>query len=222
MNCRRTRSLLSAYIDREITGYEMLEMREHLGRCTECRSEHESLLTVKRLLSALPDKEPRVEMLWSIDRVVSRNPVEAAFDRFFPIFRLSPAGAPFFGRRFVSAVALSLLGMLFIVSPETQGTHELQSKAFGFAQGISSRPARLARFQAMQYQVMMDPLSGPLKLSDSQISIARQRFQQNIRARSYSWLNSVPVQPQYPSNAMTFQATGVPTLDYSGYSVASR
>lgn len=62
MNCRKVSSLLSAYIDRELTGAEMLEIRAHVEHCPSCSAEQESLLQTKRLLSALAYHTPRAEL----------------------------------------------------------------------------------------------------------------------------------------------------------------
>ena len=37
MNCGRVSNQLSAYIDRELTGAEMLSVRGHLGDCDSCQ-----------------------------------------------------------------------------------------------------------------------------------------------------------------------------------------
>lgn len=62
MNCRRVNSLLSAYIDGELTGEEMLTVRAHLGYCPDCHMEHEALLQTKRLLTSLAMRTPRAEL----------------------------------------------------------------------------------------------------------------------------------------------------------------
>ena len=38
MNCRCAQNLLSAYVDGELAGVEMLRLREHLGVCPACRA----------------------------------------------------------------------------------------------------------------------------------------------------------------------------------------
>lgn len=62
MNCRRVNSLLSAYIDAELTGEEMLAVRAHIGYCPDCQMEHEALLQTKRLLTSLAMRTPRAEL----------------------------------------------------------------------------------------------------------------------------------------------------------------
>ncbi|HRF60523.1 MAG TPA: anti-sigma factor [Fimbriimonadaceae bacterium] len=58
MNCRCAQNLLSAYVDGELAGVEMLRLREHLGVCPACREEVEALRAMKRLLSRSPQVEP--------------------------------------------------------------------------------------------------------------------------------------------------------------------
>jgi hypothetical protein len=60
MNCRRVSSLISAYIDGELTGVEMLEIRDHLKSCRSCTLQYESLRYTKQLLSHLAYAQPRV------------------------------------------------------------------------------------------------------------------------------------------------------------------
>ncbi len=59
MNCRHISRLLSAYIDGELTGVEMLEIRRHLDACRSCNLQYESLRYTKQLLSHLAYAEPR-------------------------------------------------------------------------------------------------------------------------------------------------------------------
>ena len=58
MNCRRVSNLLSAYLDTELAGTEMLDIRDHLSRCPSCAREHEGLRQTKRLLGALALRLP--------------------------------------------------------------------------------------------------------------------------------------------------------------------
>jgi anti-sigma factor RsiW len=58
MHCGRVSNLLSAYIDRELAGTEMLQIRRHLDDCPGCSAAYGSLRRVKSLLSAAPPAEP--------------------------------------------------------------------------------------------------------------------------------------------------------------------
>lgn len=51
MNCNQANRLLSAYLDRELGGDEMLSVREHVNCCAECSVELEQLKRVKAMLS---------------------------------------------------------------------------------------------------------------------------------------------------------------------------
>ncbi|HSV74808.1 MAG TPA: anti-sigma factor [Chthonomonadales bacterium] len=61
MSCGRAGRLLSAFIDDELPGSEKLAVRDHLRGCLTCRSEYDSLVATKRLLSGLSTSEPRPE-----------------------------------------------------------------------------------------------------------------------------------------------------------------
>lgn len=63
MGCHRVRNHLSAYLDRELTGSEMLEIREHIRWCEECRGEYHTLLRVKSLVNSLPELTPSPEVM---------------------------------------------------------------------------------------------------------------------------------------------------------------
>lgn len=58
MTCRNVRNKLSAYIDGELTGSEMLAIRSHIAQCPECDREERSQRAFKRLLGAMPCVEP--------------------------------------------------------------------------------------------------------------------------------------------------------------------
>lgn len=66
MNCRRVSSLVSAYIDGELTGVEMLEIRDHLGGCRSCTEQYETLRSTKQLLARLQYAQPRAGLAESI------------------------------------------------------------------------------------------------------------------------------------------------------------
>jgi anti-sigma factor RsiW len=54
MNCTSVRNLLSAYLDSELPGSEMQQVRAHLEGCAACRAECDGLREVKSLLRRLP------------------------------------------------------------------------------------------------------------------------------------------------------------------------
>lgn len=61
MNCNAVQIRLSAFLDGELVGSEMLAIRQHLGHCPVCAEESESLRTLKSLLGAGPEPEPSSE-----------------------------------------------------------------------------------------------------------------------------------------------------------------
>jgi anti-sigma factor RsiW len=63
MNCGRVCNQLSAYIDRELTGAEMMQMRHHLGDCEACGAEYEALCRMKMLMGRLPTSDPRTDFV---------------------------------------------------------------------------------------------------------------------------------------------------------------
>jgi hypothetical protein len=58
MLCSRVQNLLSAYCDREMTGAEMLQIREHLRNCASCEQERRQILQIKQVLGALGPADP--------------------------------------------------------------------------------------------------------------------------------------------------------------------
>lgn len=66
MNCLRVNQLLSAYIDHELDGGEMLSIRDHLSSCEQCSREYGKLRSTKRILSSLSAKEPESQLVEKI------------------------------------------------------------------------------------------------------------------------------------------------------------
>lgn len=58
MNCKNAQAMLSAYIDRELTGGEMARMRRHLCECRCCGAEAAELQRLKEVLASVPGVEP--------------------------------------------------------------------------------------------------------------------------------------------------------------------
>lgn len=61
-SCFRVKSLLSAYLDRELSGEEMMMLRDHMASCADCALEFEELRRVKSALIRIPAIEPDTEM----------------------------------------------------------------------------------------------------------------------------------------------------------------
>lgn len=110
MNCRRVVNSISAYVDGELTGAEMLELRRHIGKCPDCMDEYESLRMTKLAVSRLGTVTPREDLAACIiQRLehVSTPPYQRALTRMFHFAgrKLSPVAAALA----VSGVALAFL-----------------------------------------------------------------------------------------------------------------
>ncbi len=70
MNCQISQNSLSAYLDRELPGDQMIAVRTHLEYCPECQTELATLRSVKSGLATLPMLEPREgfaeDVLWMV------------------------------------------------------------------------------------------------------------------------------------------------------------
>lgn len=62
MNCKTVQNQLSAYLDRELSGNELLIIRRHLSECQACREEEEALRTLKHFLIQTPAPEPPADL----------------------------------------------------------------------------------------------------------------------------------------------------------------
>jgi len=89
---------MSAFVDGELTGTEMLAIRRHIGECPDCREEYESLRMTKHAVAMLRTVAPREDFAASILRnldVVSIPP----YQRFINVIckyaarKLSPVAA---------------------------------------------------------------------------------------------------------------------------------
>ncbi|MCL5670408.1 MAG: zf-HC2 domain-containing protein [Acidobacteria bacterium] len=109
MNCRRVTNLLSAYVDGELAGVEMLEIRRHLSECEECTQEYEDVRFTKHALSQLANISPRADFAASISArldEVTVSPYQKIFNCAvrYAHNRLSPVTA-----------ALAAIGVAFVI-----------------------------------------------------------------------------------------------------------
>jgi anti-sigma factor RsiW len=75
MSCNTIQTKLSAYIDGEMSGSEMLLTRSHVNHCPRCQSELESLKSIQMVLRGLPvgpEPSPFLPSLMK-QRVVARK-----------------------------------------------------------------------------------------------------------------------------------------------------
>ena len=140
MNCRQRRDLISAYLDQELTGQQMLEMHTHLGVCADCARECREMRDVRRLLRAAAPFHPPAA---ARERLVAQLDREAA-----PAMSLAALTAPLLhwwtmldedqpavgvrprGRRLVSALALSSVAILAVAAPFAPSTGDAVGRGF--------------------------------------------------------------------------------------------
>jgi anti-sigma factor RsiW len=79
VNCNKVCHLLSAYMDGELLGYEHRLIHHHLQRCTNCQTEYEELLQMKRLLAAMRLEQPTRRLAASIVQRVAAEEDSATF-----------------------------------------------------------------------------------------------------------------------------------------------
>src|SRR5690554_2468580 len=63
MNCQRVQSLLSAYLDHELSAEERRIIRQHLFFCRACSQEYETLSMLKNSLGRLEPPEEPMDLL---------------------------------------------------------------------------------------------------------------------------------------------------------------
>lgn len=102
MNCHKVQSLLSAYLDQELTTEERRIIRQHLFTCRTCSLEYESLSLLKSSLGSLePPAEP--DNLLARVLLVHNGPISVAT---LPRLALNPWT---FGKKFLMTAACAAL-----------------------------------------------------------------------------------------------------------------
>jgi len=124
VNCRRIQSLLSAYLDGELTGEEMISVRHHLSACEYCGDEYRSLQVVKKLLGSLDSIDASGEWSNSVtakayagsrpwwEKTISNEWLSIQLVRPLDSAELSPRGT-----RMVRALALSAMFVFLAAVP---------------------------------------------------------------------------------------------------------
>lgn len=58
MTCTQTQNMISAYMDKELSGVEMQMVGQHLRQCPDCTKEHQQMLAMKRMMATLQVPAP--------------------------------------------------------------------------------------------------------------------------------------------------------------------
>jgi anti-sigma factor RsiW len=77
MNCEMLQSRLSAYLDGELSGRDMLAIRSHLHQCPECANILEIERLTKEALAGIPTLEPPADFEERLVAKVMASPVRA-------------------------------------------------------------------------------------------------------------------------------------------------
>ncbi len=139
MNCRLVETKLSQFLDQELSGREMLAIRQHCGQCQACASELNSLTQVKAMLGSSPVAEPPIGFEARLHSAV------------FAGATLRPVAARFpFRSALVAAVAGAVLvvGVMRVIEPENPSAP------------IASSTESIDYETDQTVQGMMDPFGG--------------------------------------------------------------
>lgn len=111
MTCRHVQSLLSAYLDGELGGEQMLAIRHHLHGCPACEQELAELRRVKQLLEDWAPVEPPSGLEERLVHLIGRSePTPRRWN-----FRWALAGAAAAAALTVGLIAVNRVG----TSPRT-------------------------------------------------------------------------------------------------------
>lgn len=143
MNCFRVQSLLSAYVDQELSTEDRRIMRAHLFKCPECSREMESLILVKNLMGRLSAPEIQIDSLRLVHEEIyglTNNDSHSFNHSYFDLRHL-----------LMTAACISLFLMTStVIFPRLQSKPEMDANAKSFKinpgttqEMASSRPNRV-------------------------------------------------------------------------------
>lgn len=116
MNCKSTREMLSAYLDRELAPQERNAIRAHLADCDCCRTEERDLRALKGLLLGVRAPEPAADFEGRLmARLYSESVVPVRPRLTLPTLR--PHAVSQFGGL---AVAAAIVATVIVRVPQTQ------------------------------------------------------------------------------------------------------
>lgn len=159
---------MSAYVDGELTGVEMLEIRRHISECPDCAEEHESILATKvavsRLGAAMPRRDLAHSILTSLD-AVQVTPYQRAANMVsrFLHSKLSPVAAALAASG-VALVLLSAGGMDGVPAEPSSAVAAVPVQDVAFIRDLNTAPLNL-------------PTNRPLEVADQSMTLGRQDIQ---------------------------------------------
>jgi hypothetical protein len=123
VNCRQARQLITPLVDQELTGQQMFEVQTHLANCAYCAEEYRVLQQMKLVLRSLSTQRPVTPLE---TRIVTSLNREFSGQRTTQII-MQISYRPQRGRRLVTALALSCVGILVAAAPFAPGTVTMTS-----------------------------------------------------------------------------------------------
>ena len=117
MNCKTVQSRLSAYLDRELGGDELLQMRAHMSVCSDCRSEAEGLRALKALIGGMQCPEPPEDLAERLTANMLRQRYE------------EPRKTVRFSALMFAGVSACSMAVTLLVLTYSQGHHQDQPTA---------------------------------------------------------------------------------------------
>lgn len=76
MTCTQVRSLLDDYVDRELSSQKSEQVAQHLELCPDCRSEHDQMVQLRRMLSDHTGPEPDEQYWTEVQDLILARTVE--------------------------------------------------------------------------------------------------------------------------------------------------
>lgn len=151
MNCRTVQNNLSAYLDRELSGEEMLAMRAHVCECRACQEEEQAMRALKALLSGLPTPPAASDLEERLIATVHRAERQVHHQRLWT------------GSAVVFAVmsASAMFGILSLIGSGSPSQREARSR--DRAEAMIS--AEIRRDQA--HVAVADPYGGNLEVTEA-------------------------------------------------------
>jgi hypothetical protein len=82
MTCKKTKTLMSPYLDGRVTGTQMQSVAQHLSHCAECNREFSALRGTQHLVAGLGRKQAPPELQLRIRLALSREAAHSPRRRF--------------------------------------------------------------------------------------------------------------------------------------------
>ena len=113
MNCKAVQTKLSAYLDRELPGEELMAIRTHLHDCSSCHAEEQALRSLKSILCSARTPEPPADLAERLTAAVFADRQPAPEPRGFRIPAFTFAGVA------VCSMALTFIVLTAVRPPDS-------------------------------------------------------------------------------------------------------